>query len=489
MNGWQPVIGLEVHARLLTRSKLFSGASASYGAAPNTQACEVDLGLPGVLPVPNREAVRMAVRFGLAVGARIASRCVFARKNYFYPDLPKGYQISQYEDPITEGGAIRVDSASGTVRDIGLVRAHLEEDAGRSVHEGLGELSGIDLNRAGTPLLEIVTEPVLHSPAEAAACMRKVHSLVRWLGICDGNLQEGSFRCDANVSIRPAGSRVLGTRTEIKNVNSFRFVERAIGYEIERQIDLVESGGEVIQETRLYDPERHETRPMRDKEEADDYRYFPDPDLLPVAVDEAFLAEVRSALPELPDARGERLAHDYGLGAADVAQLVSHREMADYFEEAVESAGGVAAARLAANWVTGELAGALNREGRRIEDAPVGAGRLGRLIRRIADGTVSARMGKTVFDEMWSSGGEPDEIIETRGLRQVTDAGEIAQLVDAVLDAHPAQVEQYLGGAEKVLGFLVGQVMKRSRGKADPRQANRTLRDRLASRRDGPAGG
>ena len=486
MNGWQAVIGLEVHARLLTRSKLFSGASASYGAAPNTQACEVDLGLPGVLPVPNREAVRMAVRFGLAVGARIAPRCVFARKNYFYPDLPKGYQISQYEDPITEGGTIRVDSAGGAVRDIGLVRAHLEEDAGRSVHEGLGDSSGIDLNRAGTALLEIVTEPALHSPAEAAACMRKIHSLVRWLGICDGNLQEGSLRCDANVSIRPAGSGVLGTRTEIKNVNSFRFVERAIGYEIERQIDLVESGGVVVQETRLYDPERHETRPMRDKEEADDYRYFPDPDLLPVAVDEAFVAGVRGDLPELPDARGERLAHDYGLKAADVAQLVSHREMADYFEEAVESAGGAGAARLAASWVTGELAGALNREARRIEDAPVGAGRLGRLIRRIADGTVSARMGKTVFDEMWASGGEPDEIIETRGLRQVTDEGEIARLVDAVLDAHPAQVAQYLGGAEKVLGFLVGQVMKRSRGKADPRQASRTLRERLASRRDGP---
>ncbi len=484
MNGWEPVIGLEVHARLLTRSKLFSGASASYGAAPNTQACAIDLGLPGVLPVLNREAVRMAVRFGLAVGARIAPRCFFARKNYFYPDLPKGYQISQYEDPITAGGSITVEPDGGPRRHIGLVRAHLEEDAGRSVHEGLGGATGIDLNRAGTPLIEIVTEPTIHSAAEAAACMRKIHTLVRWLGICDGNMQEGSFRCDANVSVRPAGSETLGTRTEIKNVNSFRFVERAIGYEIERQVDLVESGGEVVQETRLYDPDRHETRPMRDKEEADDYRYFPDPDLLPVTVDEAFVAEVRDGLPELPDKRRDRLAEQYGLGAADAARLVSHREAADYFEAAVEAAGSPDAARLAANWVNGELAGALNRHGLRIDDAPVGAGQLGRLVRRVRDGTVSGRMAKAVFDTMWASGGEPDAIIEARGLRQVTDAGEIERLVDAVLDAHPAQVEQYLGGAEKVLGFFVGQVMRRSGGKADPRQANRTLRDRLARRRD-----
>ena len=492
-DGWQPVIGLEVHARLLTRSKLFSGAPASYGAAPNTQACGVDLGLPGVLPVLNREAVRMAVRFGLAVGARIAPRCVFARKNYFYPDLPKGYQISQYEDPITAGGTITVEPASGPRREVGLVRAHLEEDAGRSVHEGFGSATGIDLNRAGTPLIEIVTEPALHGAAEAAACMRKIHTLVRWLGICDGNMQEGSFRCDANVSVRPAGSETLGTRTEIKNVNSFRFVERAIAYEIERQVDLLESGGEVVQETRLYDPEHHETRPMRDKEEADDYRYFPDPDLLPVAVDEAFVARVREDLPELPDARRDRLAGQYGLGTEEAARIVSQRETADYFEAAVgavvEAGGSPDAARLAANWVNGELAGALNRDGLRIDEAPVAAERLGRLVHRVADGTVSGRMAKTVFDEMWASGGEPDAIIEARGLRQVTDAGEIERLVDAVLDAHPAQVEQYLGGAEKVLGFFVGQVMKRSGGKADPRQANRTLRDRLAARRAAPAGG
>ena len=491
MNGWQPVIGLEVHARLLTRSKLFSGAPASYGAAPNTQACAVDLGLPGVLPVLNREAVRMAVRFGLAVGARIAPRCVFARKNYFYPDLPKGYQISQYEDPVTAGGTIAIEPAGGLPRDIGLVRAHLEEDAGRSVHEGFGSSSGIDLNRAGTPLLEIVTEPALHGAAEAAACMRKIHTLVRWLGICDGNMQEGSFRCDANVSVRPAGSGTLGTRTEIKNVNSFRFVERAIAYEIERQIDLIESGGEVVQETRLYDPDRHETRPMRDKEEADDYRYFPDPDLLPVAIDAAFVAGVRDALPELPGARRERLVDTYGLGAAEAARIVSHREVADYFESAVEAAneagGSRDAARLAANWVNGELAGALNRDSLGIDEARVDAGQLGRLVRRIADGTVSGRMAKTVFDAMWASGGEPDAIIEARGLRQVTDAGEIERLVDAVLKKHPAQVEQYLGGAEKVLGFLVGQVMKRSGGKADPRQANRTLQGRLAARRNTPA--
>ena len=491
MTGWQPVIGLEVHARLLTRSKLFSGAPASYGAAPNTQACAVDLGLPGVLPVLNREAVRMAVRFGLAVGARIAARCVFARKNYFYPDLPKGYQISQYEDPITAGGTIAVEADGGPRREIGLVRAHLEEDAGRSVHEGFGSSSGIDLNRAGTPLLEIVTEPALHGAAEAAACMRKIHTLVRWLGICDGNMQEGSFRCDANVSVRPAGSGTLGTRAEIKNVNSFRFVERAIAYEIERQIDLIESGGEVVQETRLYDPDHHETRPMRDKEEADDYRYFPDPDLLPVTIDEAFVAGVRESLPELPDARRDRLVREYGLGAADAAQIVSHREVADYFEAAIEAAieagGSPDAARLAANWVNGELAGALNRDGLRIDEARVGAGQLGRLVRRIADGTVSGRMAKTVFDAMWASGGEPDAIIDARGLRQVTDAGEIERLVDAVLEDHPTQVEQYLGGAEKVLGFFVGQVMKRSGGKADPRQANRTLQGRLAARRDTPA--
>ena len=489
MNGWQPVIGLEVHARLLTRSKLFSGAPASYGAAPNTQACAVDLGLPGVLPVLNRDAVRMAVRFGLAVGARIAPRCIFARKNYFYPDLPKGYQISQYEDPITEGGSITVEPDGGARREIRLTRAHLEEDAGRSVHEGFGGATGIDLNRAGTPLLEIVTEPVIHGAAEAVACMRKIHILVRWLGICDGNMQEGSFRCDANVSVRPAGSETLGTRTEIKNVNSFRFVERAIGYEIERQIDLIESGSEVVQETRLYDPEHHETRPMRDKEEADDYRYFPDPDLLPVTVGEAFVAEVRDSLPELPDARRERLIDQYGLGAAEAAQLVGHRETADYFEAAVEAAGSPDEARLAANWVNGDLAGVLNREGLRIDEAQVTAGQLGRLVRRVADGTVSGRMARTVFDAMWTSGGEPDAIIEARGLRQVTDAGEIERLVDAVLDAHPAQVEQYLGGAEKVLGFFVGQVMKRSGGKADPRQANRTLRDRLARRQGGPPAG
>ena len=487
MNRWQPVIGLEVHARLLTRSKLFSGAAASYGAAPNTQACAVDLGLPGVLPVLNREAVRMAVRFGLAVGARIAPRCVFARKNYFYPDLPKGYQISQYEEPITAGGSIIVASADGGRCEIGLVRAHLEEDAGRSVHEGFGGASGIDLNRAGTPLLEIVTAPVIHGAAEAAACMRKVHTLVRWLGICDGNMQEGSFRCDANVSVRPAGSGTLGTRTEIKNVNSFRFVERAIGYEIERQIDMLESGGKIVQETRLYDPERHETRPMRDKEEADDYRYFPDPDLLPVSVDEAFIAEVRATLPELPDARRERLVREYGIGVAEAAQLVILRETADYFEAAVEAAGSPDAARLVANWIGGELTGALNRDGLRIDAAPVGAGQIGRLVRRIADGTISGRMGKTVFEEMWTSGGESDAIIAARGLRQVRDAGEIERLVDAVLDAHPAQVEQYLGGSEKVLGFFVGQVMRQSGGKADPRQANRTLRDRLASRRDAPS--
>ncbi len=492
--GWEPVIGLEMHTRLLTRSKLFSGAPASYGADPNTQACAVDLGLPGVLPVLNREAVRMAVRFGLAVGGRIAPRCIFARKNYFYPDLPKGYQISQYEEPIVEGGTIAVELADGGAHRVELVRAHLEEDAGRSVHEGVGSgATGIDLNRAGTALIEIVTAPVLHGPAEAAACMRAVHTLVRWLAICDGNMEEGSFRCDANVSVRPAGAQALGVRTEIKNVNSFRFVERALEYEIERQVDLLEAGAEVVQETRLYDPERHETRPMRLKEEADDYRYFPDPDLLPVVLDEAFVDEVRAALPELPEARRARLARDYGLAAAEAAQLVSSRETADYFEAAAGAAGAAGAsggadgapdtARLAANWVIGELAGALNREGLDVAAAPVGPERLGRLVGRIADGTVSGRMAKTVFEAMWRSGDEADAIIEAQGLRQVTDSGEIERLVDEVLDAHPDQAGQYLGGAEKVLGFLVGQVMKRSGGKADPRRANETLKARLEARR------
>ena len=481
--GWQPVIGLEVHARLLTRSKLFSGAPASYGAAPNTQACAVDLGLPGVLPVLNREAVRMAVRFGLAVGARIAPRCLFARKNYFYPDLPKGYQISQYENPITQGGSILVEPADAAPRRIGLVRAHLEEDAGRSVHDGFGGGTGIDLNRAGTALLEIVTEPALHGPAEAAACMRAIHALVRWIGICDGNMQEGSLRCDANVSVRRAGAEALGTRTEIKNVNSFRFVERAIAYEIERQIDVLESGGRVVQETRLYDPGRHETRPMRDKEEADDYRYFPDPDLLPVAVDEAFVEEVRSGLPELPDARRERFAAEFGLPAGEAARLAASRETADYFEAALEAAGSRGAARLVAAWVVGELAGALNRGGLTVGAAPVGPGRLGRLVRRVADGTISGRIAKTVFDAMWESDEEPDAVIEARGFRQVSDAGALERLADAVLDAHPGQVGQYLGGSEKVLGFFVGQVMKRSGGKANPRLANRALRERLAARR------
>ena len=487
MNGWQPVIGLEVHARLLTRSKLFSGASASYGAAPNSQACAVDLGLPGVLPVLNREAVRMAVRFGIAVGARVATRCVFARKNYFYPDLPKGYQISQYDDPITSGGSIRV-ACEGFLRDIGLVRAHLEEDAGRSVHEGFGELSGIDLNRAGTPLLEIVTEPAIHSAAEAASCMRKIHTLVRWLGICDGNMQEGSFRCDANVSVRPAGSRTLGTRTEIKNVNSFRFVERAIGYEIERQIDLIESGGAVVQETasttrsdtRLVDagqgrggrlPLLPRSGPAAGHRGRGVHREGTRlPARAPRRTGRTAVERLRTRSggrrPAREQPRGGGLLRGSGCGGGRPLRFASHRELGH------RRAHGSAQPR-----------GTANREhsGRR--------GRFGRLIRRIADGTISGRMGKTVFDEMWASDEEPDAIIETRGLRQVTDAGEIERLVDAVLDAHPKQVEQYLGGSEKVLGFFVGQVMKQSRGKADPRQANTALRVRLANRREEPPAG
>ena len=428
----------------------------------------------------------MAVRFGVAVGAEIAPRSVFERKNYFYPDLPKGYQISQYESPIARGGAISVALPEGGRQAVALTRAHLEEDAGRSVHEGVGEGTGIDLNRAGTPLIEIVTEPVLHSAAAAAECMRAIHRMVRWLGICDGNMQEGSFRCDANVSVRPAGASALGTRTEIKNLNSFRFVERAIAYEIERQVDALETGREVVQETRLYDPDRHETRPMRGKEEADDYRYFPDPDLLPVVLDEAFVESVRRDLPELPEERRSRFAAELGLGAADAAQLAATREVADYFETALAAAGAAAAARLVGSWVTGDLTGALNRAGLGIEAAPIGPERLGRLVRRIADETISGRIAKEVFEEMWTSGAEADAIVEARGLRQVTDADAIERLVEEVLEAHPVQVGQYLGGSEKVLGFFVGRVMKGSGGKANPRKVNETLRERLAARRASP---
>jgi len=475
---WEAVIGLEIHAQLATRSKIFSGASTAYGAAPNTQACAVDLGLPGVLPVLNAEVVRMAAKFGLATHSTVAKRSVFARKNYFYPDLPKGYQISQYELPIVHGGHLDIDLEDGGSKRIGITRAHLEEDAGKSLHEDFHGETGIDLNRAGTPLLEIVSEPDMRSAGEAVAYMKKIHSLVRYLDICDGNMQEGSFRCDANVSVRPAGQEAFGTRAEIKNINSFRFVERAINFEIERQIDLIESGGEVVQETRLYDADKNETRPMRSKEEANDYRYFPDPDLLPVELDQAFIDAVAATLPELPDARRERFISEYGLSHYDAGVLTASREMAEFFEETVAAADGEG--KLSANWVMGELAGLLNKEGRDITTSPVSPQMLGGMLRRISDGTISGKIAKQVFEAMWAGEGDADAVIEKKGLKQITDTGAIEKIVRDVLANHPGQVEQYKGGQDKLLGFFVGQVMKATQGKANPGEVNKLLRQLLA---------
>jgi aspartyl-tRNA(Asn)/glutamyl-tRNA(Gln) amidotransferase subunit B len=480
---WEIVIGLETHAQLATRSKIFSGASTTYGAPPNSQASLVDLGYPGVLPVLNGDAVAMAVKFGHATGCTIASRSVFARKNYFYPDLPKGYQISQYELPIVHGGKLDVVLADGSTRTVGIVRAHLEEDAGKSLHEDFAGMSGIDLNRAGTGLLEIVSSPDLRSAAEAGAYMRKVHALVRYLGICDGNMQEGSFRCDANVSVRRRGESKLGTRTELKNLNSFRFVEQAIEIEAARQIELIESGGAVVQETRLYDPDRAETRPMRSKEEANDYRYFPDPDLLPVAVDEELIARLRASLPELPDAKRERFMRDYALPAYDAQVLTAERALADYFEAVAK--GTKAAPKIAANWVMGELAGALNRDGLEIGSTRVSAPTLAELLDKIAAGTISGKIAKEVFEALWTDSGSDegtvDAIIERRGLTQISDSSLIDKLVADVIAANPAQVEQFRAGKPQVLGFLVGQVMKASRGKANPQQVNEALRKQLGS--------
>jgi aspartyl-tRNA(Asn)/glutamyl-tRNA(Gln) amidotransferase subunit B len=475
---WEVVIGLEIHAQLATRSKIFSGSSTAYGAPPNVQANLVDLGYPGVLPVLNREAVRMAVRFGLAAGATIARRSIFARKNYFYPDLPKGYQISQYERPIVEDGAVEIWLAEGPRKSIGITRAHLEEDAGKSLHEGLGACSGIDLNRAGTPLLEIVSEPDLRSAAEAIAYMKKIHTLVRYLEICDGNMQEGSFRCDANVSVRHQGRHEFGTRCEIKNLNSFRFVERAIHFEVARQIELLESGGSVVQETRLYDPDRHETRPMRSKEEANDYRYFPDPDLLPLVLDEEFIDEVRRALPELPDQKAERFARDHGLSEYDAGVLTATRELADYYEQVVAARG--AEPKLAANWVMGELSAFLNRDNLEIGQSPVGAVRLAGLLSRIVDGTISGRIAKEVFEAMWAEHADADAVIDSKGLRQITDTQAIEQVIAEVMAANPTQLAGYRSGKDKLFGFFVGQVMKATGGKANPAQVNELLRRMLA---------
>ncbi|MBV5309393.1 Asp-tRNA(Asn)/Glu-tRNA(Gln) amidotransferase subunit GatB [Chromatium okenii] len=470
---WETVIGLEIHTQLATQSKIFSGAPTAFGAAPNTQACAIDLGLPGVLPVLNAEAVRLAVRFGTAINAEIAPRSVFARKNYFYPDLPKGYQISQFELPVVGKGAVEVILDDGTVKTIGVTRAHLEEDAGKSLHEDFHGYTGIDLNRAGTPLLEIVSEPDLRSAQEAVAYAKKIHQLVRYIGISDGNMQEGSFRVDANVSVRPVGQAELGTRAEIKNVNSFRFLEKAIRFEVERQIELLESGGRVIQETRLYDAAKDETRSMRSKEEANDYRYFPDPDLLPLEIDAAFLATATADLPELPDAKRARFHADYGLAADDANLLTATRELADYFETV---AGATGDAKLAANWIGGELMAALNKTEGDITHSPVSAPLLAGLIRRIQDNTLSGKLAKQVFEAMWHGEGDADQIIAAKGLTQITDSGAIETLLADIVAANPEQVAQYRAGKDKVFGFFVGQAMKQSGGKANPAQVNEILK-------------
>jgi len=480
---WETVIGLEIHAQLATRSKIFSGASIAFGAPPNTQACAVDLGLPGVLPVLNAEVLSMAVKFGCAIRAEIAHRSVFARKNYFYPDLPKGYQISQYELPIVGRGEVEIRLEDGTGKAIGVTRAHLEEDAGKSLHEDFHGLTGIDLNRAGTPLLEIVSEPDMRSPAEAVAYARKIHQIVRYLGICDGNMQEGSFRADANVSVRPLGQDEFGTRAELKNINSFRFLERAITYEVDRQIDVIEGGGRVVQETRLYDADRDETRSMRSKEEAMDYRYFPDPDLLPVELDDAFIGELIQSMPELPDDKRARFAQVYGLTEADADQLTGTRALADYYEATVKASGGTVNAKLAANWVMGELTAALNKEGLDIGDCPVTAELLGGMLERLADDTISGKIAKQVFEAMWQGEGTADSIIEARGLKQITDTGALETVVDEVLAANTQQVERYRaadpGKRGKMIGFFVGQIMKRTQGKANPQQVNQLLKAKL----------
>jgi len=478
---WETVIGLEIHTQLTTQSKIFSGASTRFGAEPNTQACLVDLGFPGVLPVLNEQAVRKAVLFGTAIEAEIARRSVFARKNYFYPDLPKGYQISQYELPIVGRGHVEILLENGERKRIGVTRAHLEEDAGKSLHEDFHGYTGIDLNRAGTPLLEIVSEPDLRSAKEAVAYAKKIHQIVTYLGICDGNMQEGSFRMDANVSVRIKGEEKFGTRTELKNLNSFRFLEKAIDFEVERQIDLLESGGEVVQETRLYDPQKDETRSMRTKEEANDYRYFPDPDLLPLVIDDAFIEETVRDMPELPEARRRRFEEQYGLSAYDADVLTATRAAADYYEAVVAVAGD---AKLAANWMMVELYGALNKAGLELAESPISAEALGGLVLRIADDTISGKIAKTVFEEMWESGRPADAIIDEKGLKQITDSGAIEAIVDEVLAENAQQVENYRNAdpkkQPKMLGFFVGQVMKKSQGKANPRQVNELLRKKLA---------
>ncbi len=473
---WETVIGLEIHAQLNTKSKIFSGASTQFGAKPNSQACAVDLGLPGVLPVVNKEAVSKAVRFGLAVDAHINQINVFDRKNYFYPDLPKGYQISQLELPIVGEGKIDI-MVDGESKTIGVTRAHLEEDAGKSIHDLYDDYTAVDLNRAGTPLLEIVSEPDMRSAEEAVAYAKKIHSLVQYIDICDGNMQEGSFRCDANVSIRPLGQKEFGTRTELKNINSFKFLEKAINLEVERQQDLLEDGGRVIQETRLYDADKNETRSMRSKEEANDYKYFPDPDLLPVEVTDELLEQIKKELPELPHQKKARYVESLGLSDYDADVITSSKAIADYYERMIANNSN---AKLCANWVMGELSGALNKDQLDISQSPISPEELSLLVERISDNTISGKIAKDVFKALWNQEGGVDQVIESKGLKQITDTGEIEKIIEEVISNNSAQVDQYRSGNEKILGFFVGQIMKATNGKANPKQVNDILREKLA---------
>jgi aspartyl-tRNA(Asn)/glutamyl-tRNA(Gln) amidotransferase subunit B len=475
---WESVIGLEVHAQLSTKSKIFSGAATAYGAAPNTQACAIDLGLPGTLPVLNKEAVKMGLKFGLAIGAQINNPSFFSRKNYFYPDLPKGYQISQFDVPIVGKGELEIVFEDGSKRTIGITRAHLEEDAGKSLHEDFEGMTGIDLNRAGTPLLEIVSEPELRNAKEAVAYLKALHALITYLDICDGNMQEGSFRCDANVSVRPVGQKEFGTRAEIKNINSFRFVEKAINYEIERQIELIESGGTVVQETRLYDADHNTTRSMRSKENANDYRYFHDPDLLPVYLSDDLIQGVKESLPELPWEKQTRFMKDFELSEYDAHVLVANRALAGFFEQTVSLTK--ASAKQVANWIMGELSAALNKADLDITASPISQATLAALLNRITDNTISGKIAKTVFEALWAGETDVDHVIESKGLKQVTDTGAIEKIIDDIITANPEQVTAYRGGRDKLFGFFVGEVMKQSKGKANPGQVNELLKRLLA---------
>ena len=473
---WETVIGLEIHSQLRTKSKIFSGASTAFGAKPNTQACAVDLGYPGVLPVLNKEAVNMALRFGLAVNAKINQHSIFARKNYFYPDLPKGYQISQFELPIVGQGEIEIPLEDGQNKMVGITRAHLEEDAGKSIHDLYEDFTAIDLNRAGIPLLEIVSEPDMSSAKEAVTYAKKIHSLVQYIGICDGNMQEGSFRCDANVSIRKKGDE-LGTRAELKNINSFKFLEKAINLEVERQIDILEDGGSIVQETRLYDAVKNETRSMRSKEEANDYRYFPDPDLLPVDINDELLSQIKKSLPELPTEKKIRFINDFGLSEYDAENLTAQKDIADYFESMIAKGADV---KLSANWVMGDLSASLNKNQIEIQDSPISAIELYELITKISDNTISGKIAKDVFKSMWEGKGSVEEIIENQGLKQMTDIDALEGIIDEVVNSNNLQVQQFKDGNSKLLGFFVGQVMKATNGKANPKQVNKILNDKLS---------